>query len=100
MSSTSASASKTSSSSDTDWTMPGSTATSPTSPSSATKRLPPGPKTSLLNALIYRPGRDPLAFFTNLARQYGDVAYIRMATENLFIVSDPALIKDVLVTHN
>src|SRR5436309_12817649 len=33
-------------------------------------------------------------------RRYGHVAYIRVATENLFVMSDPAIIKDVLVTHN
>jgi len=83
--------------------MPVSTETSPTSPSSATsgaRRFPPGPKPSIFNAIIYRPGRDPLAFFTSMAKNYGDVAYIRMARENLFVVSDPAVIRDVLVTHN
>src|ERR1700752_4944410 len=80
--------------------MPSSTETSRTSPSSATRTFPPGPKLSLLNSIVYRPGRDPLQFFSNLAREYGDVAYLRMANEHLFIVSDPAVIKDVLVTHN
>jgi len=68
--------------------------------SSETRALPPGPKTSLLSALTYRPGRDPLAFFSNLAREYGDLAYLRMGGEHLFIASNPADIKDVLVTHN
>jgi cytochrome P450 len=80
--------------------MPSSTETSPTSPSSATRTFPPGPRLSLLNSIIYRPGRDPLQFFSNIARDYGDVAYLRMANEHLFIASDPAVIKDVLVTHN
>ena len=39
-------------------------------------------------------------FFSNLAREYGDLAYLRMGGEHLFIASDPAVIKDVLVTHN
>jgi cytochrome P450 len=69
-------------------------------PSSAIRTFPPGPKTSLLSALTYRPGRDPLQFFSNLAREYGDVAFLRMGGEHLFIVSDPAVIRDVLVTHN
>jgi cytochrome P450 len=80
--------------------MPSSTETSPTSPSSAIRAFPPGPKRSLLRSVIYRPGRDPLEFFSGLAREYGDLAYVRMANEHLFIVSDPAVIKDVLVTHN
>jgi len=80
--------------------MPSSTGTSRTLRSSETRALPPGPKTSLLSALTYRPGRDPLAFFSNLAREYGDLAYLRMGGEHLFVASNPADIKDVLVTHN
>ena len=62
-------------------------------------RFPPGPKPSLRTMLIYAPGGDPLAFFTNLARTYGDVAYLRMGGEHLFLLSDPRHIRDVLVTH-
>ena len=80
--------------------MPSSTETSHTSPSSATRVFPPGPKPSLLNTITYRPGRDPLVFFSNLAQQYGDLAYLRMGGEHLFVASNPAVIKDVLVTHN
>jgi len=60
----------------------------------------PGPKPTLLDSLIYRPGRDPLVFFTSLARQYGDVVQYRMAGERVFLVSDPQYIKDILVTQN
>jgi cytochrome P450 len=80
--------------------MPSSTEASRISPSSATRVLPPGPKSTFLNTFIYRPGRDPLAFFSNLARQYGDLAYMRMGGEHLFVASNPAVIRDVLVTHN
>jgi cytochrome P450 len=60
----------------------------------------PGPKPKLLDALIYRPGRDPLVFFTQLERQYGDVVKYRMAGERIFLVSDPHYIKDILVTQS
>jgi hypothetical protein len=80
--------------------MPSSTGTSRTSPSSATRTFPPGPKTSFLSAFTYRPGRNPLQFFSNLAREYGDLAYLRMGGEHLFIARDPWVIKDVVVTHN
>ena len=60
----------------------------------------PGPKPSLLDALVYRPGRDPLVFFTNLARTYGDVVQYRMAGERIFLISDPQHIKNILVTYN
>jgi cytochrome P450 len=60
----------------------------------------PGPKPSLIDAFVYRPGRDPLVFFTGLAREYGDVVHYRMAGERVFLISDPQYIKDILVTQN
>ncbi len=60
---------------------------------------PPGPRRSLLTAIAYRPGGDPLAFFTDLARTYGDIAYLRMAGEHLFLVSDPRHVRDIFVTN-
>jgi cytochrome P450 len=63
-------------------------------------QLPPGPKLSPFEQLIYRPGANPLAFFTNLARTYGDVVSYRMAGEQVFFVNNPQHIKDILVTHN
>jgi cytochrome P450 len=61
----------------------------------------PGPKLSFIDSLIYRPGGgNPLDFFTMLARTYGDVSSYRMGGEQLFLVNEPQLIRDVLVTHN
>jgi cytochrome P450 len=60
----------------------------------------PGPKLSPLDQLIYRPGRNPLAFFTNLARTYGDIAAYRMGGEQLVFVNAPPYVHDVLVTNN
>ena len=60
---------------------------------------PPGPRRSFLSTLVYRPGRDPLAFFTDLARRYGDLVHVRLGTEHAFLVNDPQLIRDVLVTN-
>ena len=60
----------------------------------------PGPKQSVLGSLVYLPGRDPLAFFCNLARTYGDVVSYRMGGEQMFFVNDPQHIKDILVTYN
>jgi cytochrome P450 len=60
---------------------------------------PPGPPRSLLSALLYRPGRDPLAFFTNLARTYGDLVHVHIGGEHVFLVNDPQQVRDVLVTH-
>jgi cytochrome P450 len=60
---------------------------------------PPGPPRSLRTLVIYGPGLDPLAFFTNLARTYGDISHVHLAGEHLFLLNDPALVKDVLVTN-
>jgi cytochrome P450 len=63
------------------------------------RRYPPGPARSLKTLVIYGPGRDPLKFFLNLGRTYGDLAHVNMAGEHLFLVNEPQLIKDVLVTN-
>jgi cytochrome P450 len=59
---------------------------------------PPGPPNSWLAAFRFAAGRNPLAFFAQL-KQYGDVAYVAMGAEHMYLVSDPAAIRDVLVTH-
>jgi cytochrome P450 len=66
----------------------------------ATASKAPGPKLPPIQQLLYRPGGGaPLPFFQNLARTYGDVVTYRMAGEEVFLISDPHLIKDILVTH-
>src|SRR5262249_7064310 len=59
----------------------------------------PGPPRSLRSLIIYGPGRNPLTFFTEVARTYGDIAVVRMAGERLFLLNHPRLVKDVLVTN-
>jgi cytochrome P450 len=58
----------------------------------------PGPARSIRAFFIYGPGRDPIAFFTNLSRTYGDFAHVQMAGEHVFLINDPRVIRDVLVT--
>jgi cytochrome P450 len=60
---------------------------------------PPGPARSIRTLVIYGPGRDPLAFFSSLARTYGDISHVHMAGEHLFLLNHPQLVKDVLVTN-
>jgi cytochrome P450 len=64
-----------------------------------TVSYPPGPPRSFRTLVIYGPGRDPLAFFSNLARTYGDISHVHMAGEHLFLFNHPNLVRDVLVTH-
>jgi cytochrome P450 len=65
----------------------------------AVAAAPPGPPATLFSRLLYWPGRDPLAFFTGLARTYGDVVRVRLGPEDVWMLSDPAAIRDVLVTN-
>jgi cytochrome P450 len=67
--------------------------------SGAVARLPPGPPRSIRTLLVYGPARDPIRFFQGLARDHGDLAYVRTAGENLFLVNDPRHIRDILVNH-
>src|SRR3954471_18018465 len=60
---------------------------------------PPGPPRSLRSLVIYGPGRDPLSFFTDVARRYGDIVRVKTAGEHLFLLNHPRLVKDVLVTN-
>lgn len=69
-------------------------------PSTVAAALPPGPKLSAFEQLLYRPGRNPLEFFATVARTYGDLAAFRMGGETVFFVNDPQRVKDILVTHN
>jgi cytochrome P450 len=60
---------------------------------------PPGPgQGRLATALALRRG-DPTEFFTELARVYGDVAHVGVGSEDVYLISDPELIRDVFVTH-
>jgi cytochrome P450 len=60
---------------------------------------PLGPKGKLLTGHTKEFQTDPLDFLTRLATEYGDVAKIRFGPfQNVYLVSDPDMIKQVLVT--
>ena len=44
--------------------------------------------------------RDPLAFLTRMAREHGDVAHFKLGPQDVFLLSNPDDIRDVLVTYN
>jgi cytochrome P450 len=62
--------------------------------------LPPGPKPLVSIATLLFLRRDPLSFFLNMARDYGDLVYFKLGQQQFFLVSHPDHIQDVLVTHN
>ncbi len=60
--------------------------------------LPPGPKGTLIGGSLSQIGPRRVDFFLDLARTYGPVSSFRVGRWRLFLVSDPELIQQVLVT--
>lgn len=60
--------------------------------------LPPGPKGSWLLGSLRDFGARRLDFFIDVAREYGGLASFRFGRKRIFLVSDPQLIEQVLVT--
>ncbi|WP_242346466.1 cytochrome P450 [Anaeromyxobacter terrae] len=59
----------------------------------------PGPRTFSPGG-SYRPfARDPLGFLTGLRRTYGTVARFRVGPRRVYLLSDPELVREVLVVH-
>ncbi|HEU4386584.1 MAG TPA: cytochrome P450 [Blastocatellia bacterium] len=60
---------------------------------------PPGPKPRIPGSTIIKLRRDRLGFFTELARDYGDIAHFKVGPTDAFLVSHPDYIKEILVTR-
>jgi cytochrome P450 len=58
----------------------------------------PGPSSWIPGASFLKFRRDPLAFFTETQRTYGDIAKFSFGPQQVFLVSHPDWIEDVLVT--
>ncbi len=62
------------------------------------KGLPPGPKGKGISGNLAEIGPRRVDFFLNLAQTYGPVASFRAGWWRLYLISDPDLIQQVLVT--
>lgn len=51
-------------------------------------------------ASVFSLRRDPLGFFSRLAREYGEVVYFRLGPQPVFLLGHPDHIRDVLITNN
>ena len=43
--------------------------------------------------------KDPAGYLLSVAREYGDLAYMRLGPQHAFVVSHPDAIRDILVTN-
>jgi cytochrome P450 len=63
------------------------------------KKFPPGPNDGLKRWSLGPLNDNPLKYFTRLARDYGDVAGIRVLNFGTIFVNHPDTIEEVLVTN-
>lgn len=67
-------------------------------PRPSAHRTPPGPPAYLPGWHAWRFIRNPLGFLANATRKYGDIALFRLADVDVYYVSHPDLVRDVLHT--
>jgi cytochrome P450 len=58
--------------------------------------MPPSPERSNVREFV----RDPLKFFLNLSREYGDVVCYRPAPDTAYLINHPDYVRHVLVDNN
>jgi cytochrome P450 len=61
---------------------------------------PPGPKPSLPGANLLAMRRDTLGFLRGLATAYGDLVHFQIGKQSYFLINDPNVIRDILVTDH
>lgn len=60
---------------------------------------PPGPIDLPLIGQSLNFARDPIAFLARVARKYGDIAYFRLGSVDVYFVSHPDLVREVLIAQ-
>ena len=62
---------------------------------------PPGPPSGLTGwSLLARMARDLPAALAGWRQEYGELVHLRMWPEHQLVVSDPQLVRELLVTHH
>jgi cytochrome P450 len=62
--------------------------------------LPPGPRGLPIVGSLFDYFRDMLGFLLRTAQVYGDIAFFRLGSRPVYLLSHPDSIKDVLVTNH
>ena len=66
-----------------------------------TLHLPPGPGTNLLMSVLkQKRWVDPIAHFSNLAAQFGDIAHYRLGRRHIVFLNHPEYIREVFVVQH
>lgn len=61
---------------------------------------PPGPKSIFPLRYFWALRRDPANFLAKMAREYGDICYIKIGPRHIYLVNHPDYIRDILITDN
>ncbi|GAB4375405.1 MAG: cytochrome P450 [Elainellaceae cyanobacterium] len=69
-----------------------------TSSIASVRRTPPGPKGHFLVGILPEYSRSPIGFFTDCARQYGDIVYLTGGI-NTYLLNHPDYIEETLVSQ-
>jgi cytochrome P450 len=60
---------------------------------------PPGPKGHFLLGVLPEIRKDDVKFATRIAREYGDIVYLRVVNIPTYLISHPRYIEEILVTN-
>src|SRR3954465_3325991 len=67
--------------------------------SAATLVFPPGPKGLPFVGHLLNFRRDPIGFLQKATRDYGDIVYFRIGSQDGFLLNHPDYVQNILVTH-
>ena len=62
--------------------------------------VPPGPKPGFPGATLLALRRDTLGYLRNLALTYGDLVHFQIGKQKFFLINDPDVIREILVTDH
>ncbi len=60
---------------------------------------PSGPKSIWPFAILREFRKDAPGFLLKIRRQYGEIAFLRLAAQDVYLINDPEYVKEVLVTQ-
>ena len=60
---------------------------------------PSGPKSMWPFAILREFRKDAPGFLLKTRRQYGEIAFLRLAAQDVYLINDPEFVKEVLVTQ-